>query len=71
MDKVAILIDALRRIASYGSGNVNRTWIRAFHAPLILIAQEALEKVALCDAVQSRGAQHLHLERRGSSTCRS
>ena len=54
MDKVTIMLTALQLIASYGSGNVKRTWIRAFHAPLILIAQEALEKMALCDAVQSR-----------------
>jgi hypothetical protein len=71
MDKVAILIDALRRIASYGSENVNRTWIRAFHTPLILIAQEALEKVVICDAVQSLRTKHLHLERHGSFACRS
>lgn len=50
MDKVTIMLTALQLIASYGKGSVNRTWIRAFHSPLIQIAQGALEKVALCDA---------------------
>jgi hypothetical protein len=54
MDNVTIMLTALRFITSYVNGSVNRTWIRAFHTPLIQIALEALVKVALCDAAQAR-----------------